>query len=352
MAAKSSVDRPRIVEKIAAAKLPLANAVSGQFYLDHPDWLARYGERGRQFCAQDTCLHLDFLCGAIEAGVPESFADYALWTARMLAARGMANDSLKENFEIVGRQLSMVLSDDEYLEVARFLASGAEGCSGSEKGELIGEPEGPLRLTKDVFLAAILSAQRQAALNIVEEALKNGTSAVDIYVDVFAAAMHEVGKLWEANKITVAQEHMATAITQYAIASVYPKIVSSEPRRGQMIVTGVCGELHQIGANLVADAMESRGWSVRFLGSNIPHHSIVQAVEESSADVLCISTTIVANLPSASNLIRSVRARLGERAPRIILGGAAYRIAPDFAEDVGSLNFPADLRTAVASLCS
>jgi methanogenic corrinoid protein MtbC1 len=141
------------------------------------------------------------------------------------------------------------------------------------------------------------------------------------------------------------------AITQYVIATVYPNIVSSEPSRGRMVVTGVSGELHQIGANLVADAMESRGWSVQFLGSNIPHDSIVHAVEESSAEVLCISTTIVANLLSAAELIRSVRARLGGRAPRIVLGGAAYRYAANFAEEVGSLSLPTDLRAALVSLC-
>ena len=259
--------------------------------------------------------------------------------------------SLAENFQQIGRHLSPFLTDDECAKAATFLASGAEACRSTPRNKIDQEAETPLRLTKEVFLSAILSAQRQPALNIVEEALSRGVSPVDIYIDVFAAAMHRVGELWEANKITVAQEHMATAITQYAIASVYPKIVSSAPRRGHMVVTGVAGELHQIGANLVADAMESKGWSVRFLGSNVPHNSVIETVQEISADVLCISTTIVANLPSASNLIRSLRSQLGGRAPKIVLGGAAFRFAPNFAQEVGSLTILADLRSAVASLC-
>jgi methanogenic corrinoid protein MtbC1 len=119
-----------------------------------------------------------------------------------------------------------------------------------------------------------------------------------------------------------------------------------------MVVTGVSGELHQIGANLVADAMEAEGWAVRFLGSNLPHSSILAAIEESSANVLCISTTIVANLPSVVELVGAVRSKLGERAPKIVLGGAAYRLAMQFAREIGAAEAVTDLRQALAMLCA
>jgi methanogenic corrinoid protein MtbC1 len=173
---------------------------------------------------------------------------------------------------------------------------------------------------------------------------------VDIYVDVFSAALHEVGYLWEQNKINVAQEHIATAITQYAIAMIYPRLVPPALSRGNMVVTGVCGEQHQVGANLVADAMEANGWAVRFLGTNLPHSTVVATLEEVSADVLCISTTLVANLPSAAELIRTVRSKLGLKAPRIVLGGAAFLRTPDFVKELGSAYVFADLRQALAAL--
>jgi methanogenic corrinoid protein MtbC1 len=119
-----------------------------------------------------------------------------------------------------------------------------------------------------------------------------------------------------------------------------------------MVVTGVAGELHQIGANLVADAMEANGWNVRFLGTNLPHSSVVATVEEISASVLCISTTILSNLPSVADLIQAVRSKLKERAPKIILGGTAYRMATQFASEVGAAEVVPDLRGALALLCA
>jgi methanogenic corrinoid protein MtbC1 len=340
-----------LAQRILSAKQRVSQAVSDQFFRIHPEWEVRYGERGRQFCTADTCFHIEFLAGSIQAGSPEAFADYARWTARMLGARGIEAHSLEENFAQLEEHLSPVLSPAERKAVSTFLERGRQACAGTAPASELHTPDGPLKLTERAFLAAILSGQRQAAFSIVEEVLRNGARHVDIYVDVIAESLHRVGSLWEQNTISVAQEHMASAIAQYVIAMIYPRLVPTSPNRGTMVVTGVAGEQHQIGANLVADALEENGWAVRFLGTNLPHSTILSTIEEISADVLCISTTLVANLPSAADLIKTVRGKLGGKAPRIVVGGAAYRIAPNFVDEIGSAEAIPDLRQALVTLC-
>ena len=339
-----------LARRLCSVKQRVAQAITDEFFLKHPEWTARYGERGRQFCTADACFHMDFLAGAIEAGSPEAFADYSQWTARMLAARGIGAHTLEENFVQLEKHLSAELLPEQNAAVLTFLERGREACTECASPSDEQAAGGSLSLIGNVYLAAILGGQRQAALNIVEEALRGGHSHVDIYVDVFAESLHRVGALWEMNRISVAQEHIATAITQYAIAAIYPKLVPAEIHRGNMVVTGVAGELHQIGANLVADAMEATGWTVRFLGTNLPHSSILSTIEEISADVLCISTTIVANLPSVADLVRVVRSKLNGRAPKIVLGGSAYRLATRFAHEVGAAEPVTDLRRALGML--
>ena len=345
-------DRFQLARRLCSVKQNVAQAITDEFFLIHPEWTVRYGERGRQFCTADTCFHIDFLAGAIEADAPEAFADYSQWTARKLGARGIGAHTLEENFVQLEKHLSAELLPEQNAAVLTFLERGREACVAC-----VPLPDGQpasdsLSLIGNVYLAAILGGQRQAALNIIEQALRGGHSHVDIYVDVFAESLHRVGELWEMNKISVAQEHIATAITQYAIAAIYPKLVPAEIHRGNMVVTGVAGELHQIGANLVADAMEATGWTVRFLGTNLPHSSVLSTIEEISADVLCISTTIVANLPSAADLVRVVRGKLNGRSPKIVLGGSAYRLATRFAHEVGATESFTDLRRALGILCA
>ena len=258
----SITERFRLAQKLASVKLPVALALTNEFFLNHPEWAVRYGERGRQFCTADVCFHVEFLAGAIEAGSPEAFADYARWTARMLGARGITAHTLEETLAQLEKHFFAVLLPEEREAVLPFLKRAQEAaCTELDPAPDEQPADDRLDLTTEVFLAAISSGQRQAALNIVEEALRAGHSHLDIYVDVFADSLHRVGKLWEQNKISVAQEHIATSITQYAIAAIYPRLVPVSIQRGRMIVTGVSGELHQIGANLVADAMDRMaGW--------------------------------------------------------------------------------------------
>ena len=351
MMPESVSDRSRLARKLVALKQTVAQAITEEFFLNHPEWITRYGERGRDFCTADACFHVEFLAGAIEAGSPEAFADYLRWTARMLGARGIAAHTLEENLAQLAKHISAVLPPNEREALLPFLARGREACLESAP-PLDERPEVNPSLVRKVFLAAILGGQRAAALNIVDEALKSGHSHVDIYVDVFAESLHRVGELWEQNKISVAQEHTATSITQYAMAAIYPRLIASGVHHGSMVVTGVAGELHQVGANLVADAMEANGWTVRFLGTNLPNSSVLSAIEESSASVLCISTTIVANLPSVAELVRTVRNKLKEGTPRIVLGGAAYRLVTQFAREVGAEEAVIDLRKGLAMLCA
>jgi methanogenic corrinoid protein MtbC1 len=181
----------------------------------------------------------------------------------------------------------------------------------------------------------------------VEEALKSGAGIFDIYAQVFQESLYQVGRLWEEGKISVSVEHRATAITQFVMAGIYSRAMPVRPSipPRQAIVTGVAGELHQIGANMVADVLENAGWNVEFLGTDAPHRGIVDAVSAQASDLLCISATMLFNVPNVVGLIRDLRARSPKL--RILIGGAAFRARPDLWVEIGADGFAPDLNSAV-----
>ena len=207
----------------------------------------------------------------------------------MLQARGIAARTLEGHLALLEKQICPQLLPAECEAVSFRFRAGREAFIEVGPAPETHPDGSPLDVIRRAFLVGILAGQRRESLKIVEDAIESGIKLVDIYVDAFSESLREVGYLWEQRKINVAQEHIATAITQYAIAMIYPRLVPSGPSRGNMGVTGVSGEQHQIGANLVADAMEANGWTVRFLGTNLPHSTIVATLQEVSAHVLCIS---------------------------------------------------------------
>jgi methanogenic corrinoid protein MtbC1 len=153
--------------------------------------------------------------------------------------------------------------------------------------------------------------------------------------------------LWETNQITVAREHLATALAQFVMAQLFPLLIREETiDRGTAVVAGVQGELHQIGALMVADSLESDGWQVSFLGSNMPHWGILEALRQEKACLLGISTSILFNLPKAVDLIQTVR----NSCPgvSIMVGGAAFKATNDLWKEAGADAFAPDLMAAVS----
>ena len=117
------------------------------------------------------------------------------------------------------------------------------------------------------------------------------------------------------------------------------------------MLTGVAGEMHQVGANMVADILESQGFDVRFLGTNMPNSGILQEIARHQADTLGISATMLFNIPAVIRLVEDVRARFGSASPRIVLGGAAFRNLPSLSTELGAVGIANDLRSAVRLLC-
>jgi MerR family transcriptional regulator, light-induced transcriptional regulator len=237
------------------------------------------------------------------------------------------------------------LSDEQQDVVARFLSLPDLQ---RQTDEPMGQHDGPLALARRMFLQAALSGDRRAALTIVTEALRSGTPIEDVYIDVLQDGLYEVGRRWERNTITVAQEHMATAVTQFVMAHVFEWIERPEASRGRVVLTGVPGELHHVGALMVGDMLEARGWNVQFLGSNLPLPSVVAAVRDSRPDILGISVTMLFNIHHAAGLIAAIRAL--DQPPRVVVGGAAFRGTNQW-QATGADGYAPDLKSALALLC-
>ena len=103
-------ERIALSEKLRGLKQTVAEAVTDEFFQHHPDWLMRYGERGRKHGVEDACFHIDFLAGAVESGTSTPFEDYARWTVRMLEARRIPAHFVAENLEQISRALGFRLS--------------------------------------------------------------------------------------------------------------------------------------------------------------------------------------------------------------------------------------------------
>ena len=80
------------------------------------------------------------------------------------------------------------------------------------------------------------------------------------------------------------QEHYCTAVAQMVMAQLFPVIFDDDRRPiGRVVSVCVAGELHEIGARMVADLFEMADWDTVFLGADVPTRSVVDMLVETEA---------------------------------------------------------------------
>lgn len=187
------------------------------------------------------------------------------------------------------------------------------------------------------YLDAVLAGDRRRAFATVDRARAAGIGHRELYLEVFQPALREVGRLWQENRITVADEHLATAITQAAMARLYDDLFTVSRRRGPLLVAACAdAERHELGLRMICDLLELEGWDTVFLGATTPIESLVDLVEARRPAVVALSASISPHLARVREAIRALRERMGDRAPLVVVGGRAFMEDPELAVQVGA----------------
>jgi len=172
------------------------------------------------------------------------------------------------------------------------------------------------------YLSLLLNGKRNACSRIVQELIDQDIDIKTLYTDLFQKSLYAVGELWEFNKITVAKEHLVTAITDGLLNLVYPTLFLDKRTHKKAVISCVANEFHQIGGKMVADMFEIQGWDAHFLGANMPLDQMLQYLDEVKPDLLGLSLSVYFNMPSLIKGIEGVKTNFKNL--DIVVGGQAF----------------------------
>ena len=318
----------------------LALAITNQH-----DLADRFGPLGRQRCLEDARFHLQYLAAALDSGSTDMFLDYIGWTKVMLAKRNVTDRDLVRNLEITGS----VLRD---LPDARTMLANAIAQLASMPDDVTSllDPRAPLWSDASAYLTALLRGSRRDALQIVTGALDGGASIRDVYRHVFEPVQQEIGRLWQLNQVSVAQEHFCTAATQHIMTQLYARVFAGERTERRAMAMCVGGELHEVGLRIITDLLELEGWQTWYLGASVPPAAAVQLCVEHKADVLLVSATLPPHIAAVAEVVRLFKARRELDRARVIVGGRAFRTTPDLWRRIGADGYASNADDCLALL--
>ncbi|HEX2301567.1 MAG TPA: cobalamin-dependent protein [Pseudonocardiaceae bacterium] len=169
------------------------------------------------------------------------------------------------------------------------------------------------------FVDALARRDRKAAAGQALGLLEAGAPVQELVQGLLGAAQAEVGRRWEANQWSVADEHAATAITDAVLGALAWRIKAPEDQ-GHVVVTCAEGEWHSLPARMAAEVLRAHGWQVTFLGASTPADHLRRFVAEVGAVAVVVSCSVPIFLGGA---LRSVQAAQSEGIP-VLVGGRAF----------------------------
>lgn len=337
---------------VAAALETFAKGIADEVTLRHfaadPSLEKKYGERGRIRCTEDAHRHLSYLAASASASSDALFEEYVGWAKILLSRLGLTEHHLARNLALLREVIVDMIPGREGAAAASIVDKGLSRLPAlpSSTQSFI-EDADPYSELAQRYLSTLLAGNRQEASELILESVKSGVSVRDIYMHVFQRSQYEIGRRWQLNEMTVAEEHFCTAATQLIMSQLYPQIFSSTRRNRRLVAACVGGDLHEIGLRMVADFFEMAGWDTYYIGANTPTNGLVSAAADNRADAVAISATMSFHVPAVAEAVAALRSSNFVRPPAILVGGYPFKVDPDLWQTIGADGYAADATSAV-----
>lgn len=289
-------------------------------------------EKDREKITEDGKKHIEFLNEAVNCTSPEIFIDYCKWVESVLNSLNIESISFIRfllTIKCVLQHEEKSSLQIEYLDLAIANLLNTEKLDNCEVEK---------SNAHKAYLNHLLNGQRKEASELVFDLLNQGKTIHEIYIQIFQEAQYEIGRLWELNQISVAQEHYCTASTQMIISQLYPYIFSEKKRNKNIVATCVGKELHEMGIRMISDFLEMDGWDTYYLGANTPKEAVLASIKDYKADILAISVTMTPHLKHAIDLIKEIKSN-SMNDLKIIVGGYPFLSDTELWKKIGADGF-------------
>lgn len=153
-----------------------------------------------------------------------------------------------------------------------------------------------------------------------------GQSLHDLVGAVVSPALEEIGRRWETDRWSWADEHVATTTIRRAVDTVTARAGRPGEERGRVAVVCAEGDWHSLPGVLFSRLMTVSGRPAVFLGPSASPEQLTAVLAERDWDALVITCSLPAALAGASVLAE----RVHDHGVPVLIGGAAvtrYRLA-------------------------
>jgi methanogenic corrinoid protein MtbC1 len=215
-----------------------------------------------------------------------------------------------------------------------------------ERGELTTSPVVTGTFDLGQLQTRLVDAVARLDVDTIEAVLAEGLMVVsveEVALQLLQPALYDVGEHWARGRLSVTSEHVGSNVIRSHIAQLVR--ISPAPWRPERIFVGCApGELHDIGALIVALFLRRRGFDVVYLGPSVEPESLRQDVATLPPAAVCLSAGAVETAGALKDLFERLT---GSYDGLLGFGGRVFSEDPALVDGVPGVYLGPDAGAAV-----
>ncbi|MCA8981947.1 MAG: cobalamin-dependent protein [Planctomycetes bacterium] len=284
----------------------------------------------------DAETRLHHLAEAVAAGRPELFESETVWTRELHAAQGVPVHVLRGMLQSLRDELDESLPPAQVgLAHATLERALRVTETPATRTPSYLDPQAPYAEETARFLVAVLEGRTDDATQIVLDVQDQGAALGTIHTEILGRAQSEMGRMWQVGEVDVADEHLGSRVVEDLLVLLRAN-AKKAPRIGKrVLMAAISGNMHDIGARMIADQFIEAGWDTLFLGSDVPGVDLARAAVDHDVDLVALSVGISLNLRATAREIEAIRTATDGTVP-VLVGGRPFRDHRDLHIAVGA----------------
>ena len=184
---------------------------------------------------------------------------------------------------------------------------------------------------------AIIEGDPVKATETAQSAVESGVDPLDAVEKGMAKGMEVVGERFECGDAYLPELMMAGDAFKAAMEILKPELLRQKKATkevGTVLLASVKGDLHSIGKNILANVLETHGFTVIDAGVDNGALQIIEEAQKSNAQAIGLSALMTTTMPAQREVIEALK-ELGLREQyRVIVGGGP--VTQDWADEIGA----------------
>ena len=202
------------------------------------------------------------------------------------------------------------------------------------------EPEG----IRGRLARAVIDGELESVVGLVETALAEGLTAMEISSEALLKGLEEVGRRFGSGAFFLPQVMLSAETMKAAFARLKQELAGGGLiSLGKILMATVEGDIHDIGKNILVTLLENNGFEVIDLGKNVPASRILAEAQAHAVDAVGLSALMTTTMNQMEKVV-SLLKQEGVKTFTMV-GGAV--VTQEYATEIGADLYAKDAMEAV-----